>query len=367
MTISGNEVKKRNATNILLVWDRMGDYHRARATYLNEHTGYTVFTADYGAADKLYNWQSKQAGSHFLLSEKSVHTSDSIQRIINFISIIRTKKVDAVFLPGWSRPTYIWFALIARLLGMRTYSFVESWYGHNKLVNQCKSILVKVCFNGFFASGSKAFAHLTHYLKVAPEKIAFKYSVVNNAHFYTTPKAINPQEPLNILCIARYSHEKNLLFLLHCFRKSSLHSCSRLRLAGGGQQKELLIQMAADNVEVGDWIDYDNLPQAYATADVLVLPSNFEPWGLVVNEAMAAGLPVVVSDACGCAADLVEQGINGYIFTCSDEQSFISSLNKIFEQRHRLAVMGQASKKIIDDQFSLHHWSAGVEYLVTYA
>ena len=66
---------------------------------------------------------------------------------------------------------------------------------------------------------------------------------------------------------------------------------------------------------------YPELPLYYGLAGAFVLPSLTEPWGLVVNEAMAAGLPVVVSDRCGCASDLVRPGENGFAFDpCDIEQ-----------------------------------------------
>jgi 1,2-diacylglycerol 3-alpha-glucosyltransferase len=62
------------------------------------------------------------------------------------------------------------------------------------------------------------------------------------------------------------------------------------------------------------FVQYPDLPVYYALADAFILASTIEPWGLVVNEAMACGLPVLVSDRCGCAPDLVPEGQNGFTF-----------------------------------------------------
>src|SRR5205814_354948 len=74
-----------------------------------------------------------------------------------------------------------------------------------------------------------------------------------------------------------------------------------------------------DNKWFGAFKNQTQLPGCYVSADVLVLPSDGgETWGLVVNEAMACGLPVVVSDAVGCGPDLIEEGRTGFSFRCRD-------------------------------------------------
>jgi len=75
-----------------------------------------------------------------------------------------------------------------------------------------------------------------------------------------------------------------------------------------------------------------DMPKYYAASDGLILPSLFEPWGLVVNEAMACGLPVLVSGRCGCAEDLVVSGENGSTFDPFD-------LNQIRECLRAFAAM----------------------------
>ena len=66
------------------------------------------------------------------------------------------------------------------------------------------------------------------------------------------------------------------------------------------------------------FVNQSELPALYAASDVFVLPSENEPWGLAVNEAMCASLPVVVSREVGCAPDLVRDGVNGYTPAAGD-------------------------------------------------
>ena len=75
------------------------------------------------------------------------------------------------------------------------------------------------------------------------------------------------------------------------------------------------------------------LPQIYGAADVFVLPSENEPWGLAVNEAMCAGLPIVASAEVGCVADLVRAGVNGQTFAAGDVEGLANALHPVLVDR----------------------------------
>jgi glycosyltransferase involved in cell wall biosynthesis len=98
--------------------------------------------------------------------------------------------------------------------------------------------------------------------------------------------------------------------------------------------------------------DRAGLAQLYWAVDILVLPSNDDPWGLVVNEAMAANLPVIVSDACGCAEDLVVPGYNGFVFESGNAQDLQKYLRKALHSD--ASAMGRNSRSLIDEWTPLH-------------
>jgi glycosyltransferase involved in cell wall biosynthesis len=102
----------------------------------------------------------------------------------------------------------------------------------------------------------------------------------------------------------------------------------------------------------------------YAFAHAFVLPSRREPWGLVVNEALAAGLPVIVSNRCGCAADLVAQGVNGFVFDPDREEELIDFLLRVdqWDSLEREFV-GRRSEELIS-RYSLQSWAEEVFRLV---
>ncbi|MCW5553487.1 MAG: glycosyltransferase family 4 protein [Verrucomicrobiae bacterium] len=99
-------------------------------------------------------------------------------------------------------------------------------------------------------------------------------------------------------------------------------------VGSGELERELREQAARDNLRVhfAGFKNQTELPAVYATADVLVLPSESETWGLVVNEAMACGLPAIVSDAVGCAPDLMEEGVTGFTYPVGDTEQLAERL-----------------------------------------
>ncbi len=152
----------------------------------------------------------------------------------------------------------------------------------------------------------------------------------------------------------RFSPEKNLSTLLRAFAKVRQNSDKPpmlLKLVGYGPLEDSLRHLALDLgvaqlVEFAGKARQAELPQIYRAADVLVLPSTREPWGLVVNEGMLSGLPVVVSDRCGCAVDLVTSE-TGWSFSPYDESELVQILSRIASTpRAELEKMGSAARAL---------------------
>ncbi|HEX5073251.1 MAG TPA: glycosyltransferase [Gemmatimonadaceae bacterium] len=118
---------------------------------------------------------------------------------------------------------------------------------------------------------------------------------------------------------------------------------------GDGEERISIERRAADRrieraVTIAGFVNQRELPSWYAAADTLVLPSDSrETWGLVVNEAMAAGLPVIVSDAAGCSPDLVREGENGFTYACGNVAALAGRLQSI-------AALGPDGRKEFGDR-----------------
>ena len=345
------------AGNILLIWDRAGDYHIARFKALEKiHPG-RVFLADLGAADSLYGWKnSLENHPHFSrLSQVSVEVADTWTRFRTFTRLVKREHIECVGIAGYGRVEYILMLFWLAWKRKKVVLFAESWYGNNEMANLLKEWLLRWTCKGILVSGVRAHAHFKQKLNLEEMPIQEGYSVVDNEHF-ASDKTVEKENIL--LCVARFAPEKNLEMLIQAFAKSKLAETWKLSLVGGGPLKESLVRLANGHPAISfhNWLSYEALPILYAQARFFVLPSRFEPWGLVVNEAMAAGLPVLVSDACGCAPDLIGDE-NGYVFNETNEADLTLKLNKITElsPEQTSAMGGKSLEKIA--RFSPETWA----------
>lgn len=345
--------------NVLLVWDRIGDYHIARFHALSSIIApHQCFIADLGPADKLYGWQNALANDnrYTCLSNKSVDEADLHTRFINFKKLVKKHQIKAVGISGYGRSEYRYMMMYCQLHGIKVVMFAESWYAGNAITDILKGMLIRLLANTCFVSGIKAHKHFTQRLHIPKNRVAIGYSVVDNAHFANTDVNCNNEKIL--LCIARFSKEKALDVLIKAFQASMMAGSWQLMIVGGGPERAYLESLItpSSHITLQNWTSYQQLPQVYKKASVFILPSTFEPWGLVVNEAMAASLPIAVSDACGCQPDLVDEE-NGWIFKAGDADALTMVLNQIFHTpEHELSHKGKHSYRRIQ-KFSPQQWA----------
>jgi glycosyltransferase involved in cell wall biosynthesis len=202
-------------------------------------------------------------------------------------------------------------------------------------------------------------------LGVEEERIFTGYDAVDNEHFRRGAAAARLREqelrqslglpPRYFLACSRFTPKKNLIRLLNAYaRYRRLHDAGAwsLVIVGDGEQRPELLRICdelriAEHVSLPGAKPYSELPAYYGLAGAFVHASTTEQWGLVVNEAMASGLPVLVSNRCGCAPDLVEEGRNGFLFDPYDTASLAGAMYNMAAERTDRASLGQASQSII--------------------
>jgi glycosyltransferase involved in cell wall biosynthesis len=221
-------------------------------------------------------------------------------------------------------------------------------------------------FSAALTGGSLSAAY-AHSLGMPAERIFVGYDVVDNVHFARGAAAVRtaralPTEFVHLdrhffLASGRFVAEKNLDGLVRAYaqyRASVGDGAWRLVILGDGELRPA-VEGNIDRLGLGGTVllpgfrQYDELPTWYRSASCLVQASISDTWGLVVNEAMAAGLPVLVSNRCGCAADLVRDGINGFTFDPHDIDALASLMHRMAHGGVDRAAMAHSSGAIISD------------------
>jgi glycosyltransferase involved in cell wall biosynthesis len=186
-------------------------------------------------------------------------------------------------------------------------------------------------------------------------------NAVDNTRFAVPATLRDPRaEPVRFLFAGRLESAKGVATLLDAW--NIVPPGSRLTIAGNGTLAERLgerVSRTLAGVDVVGHLDRDALARAYADADVFVFPSVSDPWGLVVNEAMAAGLPIVASSAPGAVDDLVIQGENGIVVAPHDVAGFARAIVGLAGDRERRLAMGRASVERIA-RFTPEAWAGAM-------
>ena len=231
-----------------------------------------------------------------------------LSQIRRIVGILRNGNYDKVVYTGWDKSIYYLLALITSK--MKNGTVVESSYIESKTTG-LKAIIKRL----FLSRISTAYVSGEAQKKLM-EALKFKGEIIKTFGVGLRnyiPQASYKERNLvsKFLFVGRLTPVKNLEFLINYFNQ---HPELKLTIVGFGIQEEELRKIAADNVHFTGAIDNKKLPSVYQSHDVFILPSKSEPWGLVVEEALNNGLPVLVSDKVGCAEDIVKEGENGFIF-----------------------------------------------------
>lgn len=208
-----------------------------------------------------------------------------------------------------------------------------------------------------------------HALGMPLDQIAVGYNVVESAAFH--PSRIrslpNPLDRRFFLAVVRFIPEKNLPTFLAAYahyRQQAGAEAWDLVLCGDGplrsQVEDAIAQhQIAAHVHLPGFLQQAALMPYFAHASSLILASVSETWGLVVNEAMAAALPVLVSKKCGCYEDLVIEGVNGFGFEPDNIEAMVDAMLKISADPHVATRMGEAALTHIQT-FSPDYFAQGL-------
>jgi glycosyltransferase involved in cell wall biosynthesis len=354
---------------IAAIFDMFGPYHVARLNALARSA--RTLGIEIAGRSKVYAWDRVTDATLFerrTLFE--VTDSAALQRASVDAALKKALadfQPDAVLVPGWSTVAAVAAARWCFKEGVGAVVMSESTRNDARRVAWKESL--KSRFIGMFDAGLVGGQAQKEYLRslgVPEDCIFLGYNAVDNeffrlgaAHARAAAAEVRSARGLPeryVLASARFISIKNLDGLLEAFaefRRLRPESETHLVLLGDGPEAERLREKVRSLglerlVLMPGFKQYGDLPAYYGLARAFVHVSRIEPWGLVVNEAMASGLPVLVSRETGCAGELVEHGRNGFVEACDDTRAIAGRLAELDDaDDDAISEMGRASDEIV--------------------
>lgn len=198
------------------------------------------------------------------------------------------------------------------------------------------------------AMGSRA---ATSYRTLFPHVPVFDIPYFCDLDPFRSAAEARPREAtgsVGLLFSGQHIPRKGIDLLIQAFREAAQHVPGlELRLLSDGPmrgQLERAVAPVSDRVVFLGHCDPAELPEIFAQADIFVLPSRHDGWGVVINEALGAGLPIVASDAVGAAHDLVTHGVNGLITPVGDTGALRDAIVSLARDPTRRRAMADASR-----------------------
>ncbi|MFN3595954.1 MAG: glycosyltransferase [Rubricoccaceae bacterium] len=363
---------------VCIQWPRLGPPHFARLHAAHEvfsEQGVGLVALETASESDTYRWRVDDRPLPFrretVFPGQSYHRLPSARIHAAVYAALERIQPDALLIHSYSTPdaqaTLRWAREHRRVAVCMAESRAEDT-PRSPYREAIKRALVAQ-FDAALASGSASTRYIVS-LGMPPGCVTRGYSIVDNDYFAQGAEAVRQARvrPAHLpgladpapffFASARFMTRKNLPVLLRAFgayrrrAEAAGHSPWRLVLLGDGELRPALEALAEAEapgaVTLPGWLELDALPAYYGLAGAFVHTAHVDQWGLVVNEAMAAGLPVIVSTGTGAAEDLVQDGRNGYTFAPEDEPRLADLLLRVAHQDDRDA-MGRASREIIGE------------------
>jgi len=356
--------------SIAIIWSSFGLYHLGRlkgAARAFERLNLRVVGIEVSRSDRLYPWKVESADDGYervTLFERDYW--DLEPRVIRrrLRAVLDGISPVAVAVDGWAFPeakfALRWAKRMRRPVIVMSES-KEDDMPRSTLKEYLKRLIVRR-FDGALVGGGPQMRYVQG-LGIRRERIFPGYDVVDNEYFRKEVSSIrrNPGElrrlralPENFFLAAmRPIPEKNLPRLLEAYQeyRGGLDRAPwGLVICGSKEQDEEVRKFkgSLEGVDFRGFTEPEEMPLFYALANCFILPSIKDSWGLAVNEAMASGLPVLVSRKCGCAGDLVKEGFNGFTFDPFDVREMAEKMRFITScDGEALRRMGKNSESII--------------------
>jgi glycosyltransferase involved in cell wall biosynthesis len=313
-----------------------GDLFRASASS-GEVDLQVIFARGLPVQRLQFGWQSDLVGySHRFLNGR--------HRILDAMRLAWLQRDRLHVVNGiWTEPSFTAALVVLALAGSKYAIYSEA--PEPNLPRPPGRKLLQAAFGRMLAPNATGALSISHLAVEFYRRLGVrKQAIYPFGYFRSHPHIANEisskdKQSIEVIFCGQIIHRKGLDLLLEAmYPLFERYPGLSLTIIGSGEMlpaflKAVVAHGASERIEFEGTIPPTDIPPRLAVADVLVLPSRWDGWGVVVNEAFSVGVPVIVSDSCG-AADLVENGSNGYIFRNGDVEDLRARLSNLLERRH---------------------------------
>ena len=303
----------------------------------------------------------------YSLAESSSTSSmiflDKLSWISRIRFVIKTfRNNDLIIVNGYNNYPFILTFILNVFLFKKKYIATESdtqlSIPKNPLKRLLKWMYLSIIFRNKyvlgFAGGSKSHKDLFRYYGMLEDRIFLLPMMVDNAKFYCENKVY--PKPFTFLYVGRLIKHKNVEALIQHFNINFSDKDAVLKIVGDGKQGEYLIDKYASEKVIFKGKKFNKeLIAEYLSASCFVCPSLFEPWGLVVNEALSAGLPVIANEEVGACFDLIKDKETGFI--AADIEEFGQMMLTLFNDAELLKRYSKNASDLMKNNwnYDLYH------------
>lgn len=326
-----------------------------------------IFGAE-GYARRKFRFDPEQCRFPFALLGSAAMTFGDTEKTMfaygGLMKAVRAEQADRIVVSGFSLATLrLWWRSIWYRQEYIIWSGAIAHPGRNdSLLRRWQRRLVIGRASGYIAYGSLAKAYLVS-LGARPARVGIAFNTVDTSFFAEETASLRASltvgQPFHLTYVGYLSARKNVRRVLEVVKKlKETRADFVLDLIGDGDEKSALEQWVKEegletSVVFHGYKQKDELPALLAQSSLFLFQTDFDIWGLVLNEAMAAGLPVICSPRAGAAPDLVEDGVTGYVMDYADTAAVANRVSQLLDQPEVAQRMGRLAAERIRQKFAL--------------
>lgn len=363
----------RTAPRIAFAWESLGPSHLDRVDAVAA-AGAEVAAIEFSSKSRDYQWEREEpARARCIMLGNPAERLGPVRLGWRLFRAIRAFGARAAFLCHYHEGAVFLAALLLRLTGCRVYAMIDSKFDDYPRVlwREAGKALLLAPYHGALV-GSRRSAEYMRFLGFRRRPVIGGFDALDLARIRRAVPAL--PDPVHasrdFLIVARLVPKKNLSFALRAYAAWARQAAHprKLRIVGHGAEEAGLRALAAelgiaDRVILTGWADSAQVYAAMRAALCLVLPSTEEQFGLVVTEALALGLPVLVSANAGAVDELIDNGVSGWIIDPYRPAALVAAM-ALLDRDAAVWSAARAAAEAAAERGDVRHFVAGVRTLL---